>query len=95
MKNFKLTLASLALLAMIVLNSCEENRSTATGWNYNKADNGGYERVEYPGQETGPGLIFVEGGRFSMGRAEDDVNYSWDNLQTAVTVSSFTWTKRR
>jgi gliding motility-associated lipoprotein GldJ len=89
MKNFKLTLASLALMAMIVLNSCEENKSTATGWDYNKSNNGGYERVEYAGQETGPGLVFVEGGRFSMGRSEDDVNYSWDNLQTAVTVSSF------
>ena len=89
MKNFKLTLASLALVGMVVLNSCEENKSTATGWDYNKSSNGGFERVEYPGQETGPGLVFIEGGRFSMGRAEDDVNYSWDNLQTPVTVSSF------
>jgi gliding motility-associated lipoprotein GldJ len=89
MKNFKLILASLALAGMVVLNSCEENKSTATGWDYNKSGNGGYERVEYPGQETGPGLVFVEGGRFSMGRAEDDVNYTWDNLQVPVTVSSF------
>jgi gliding motility-associated lipoprotein GldJ len=89
MKNFKLTLASLALAAMVVLNSCEENKSTATGWDYNKSSNGGFERAEYPGQETGPGLVFIEGGRFSMGRSEDDVNYSWDNLQTPVTVSSF------
>ena len=89
MKNFKLTLASLALAGMVVLNSCEENKSTATGWDYNKSSNGGFERVEYPGQETGPGLVFIEGGRFSMGRSEDDVNYSWDNLQTPITVSSF------
>jgi len=89
MKNFKLTLASLALVGMVVLSSCEENKSSATGWDYNKSSNGGFERVEYPGQETGPGLVFVEGGRFSMGRAEDDVNYTWDNLQTPITVSSF------
>ncbi len=89
MKNFKLTLASLALAGIVLLNSCEENKSSATGWDYNKSSNGGFERVEYPGQETGPGLVFIEGGRFSMGRSEDDVNYSWDNLQTPVTVSSF------
>ena len=89
MKNFKLTLASLALVGMVVLNSCEENKSSATGWDYNKSSNGGFERVDYPGQAQGPGLVFIEGGRFSMGRAEDDVNYSWDNLQTPVTVSSF------
>ena len=89
MKNFKLTLTTLALSGMIVLNSCEENRSSATGWDYNNIDNGGFGRVDYVGQETGPGLVFVEGGRFSMGRVEDDVNYTWDNLQTPVTVSSF------
>lgn len=89
MKNFKLTLTTLALSGMVVLNSCEENVSSATGWEYNNPDNGGFDRVEYAGQETGPGLVFIEGGRFSMGRVEDDVNYSWDNLQTPVTVSSF------
>jgi formylglycine-generating enzyme required for sulfatase activity len=89
MKNFKLTLTTLALSGMVVLNSCEENRSSATGWEYNNPDNGGFDRIEYAGQETGPGLVFIEGGRFSMGRVEDDVNYSWDNLQTPVTVSSF------
>jgi len=89
MKNFKLILTTLALSGMVVLNSCEENVSSATGWEYNNPDNGGFDRVEYAGQETGPGLVFIEGGRFSMGRVEDDVNYSWDNLQTPVTVSSF------
>lgn len=89
MKNFKLTLASLSLFGVIALTSCEENKSTATGWDYNKRSNGGIERVEYAGQERGPGLVFVEGGRYSMGRAEDDVNYTWDNLQVPVTVSSF------
>ena len=89
MKNFKSTLTTLALSGLVVLNSCEENVSSATGWEYNNPDNGGFDRVEYAGQETGPGLVFIEGGRFSMGRVEDDVNYSWDNLQTPVTVSSF------
>ena len=40
-------------------------------------------------QETGPGLIFVEGGTFTMGSVEDDLTYSWDNIPRRTTVSSF------
>jgi gliding motility-associated lipoprotein GldJ len=89
MKNFKLTLASLSLFGVIALTSCEENKSTATGWDYNKSSNGGTERVPYLEQEIGPGLVFIEGGVYKMGRTEDDLNYSGDNLQAPVTVSSF------
>ncbi|MEN9346763.1 MAG: SUMF1/EgtB/PvdO family nonheme iron enzyme [Flavobacteriales bacterium] len=77
-------LASVALLA-----SCEKERSGATGWSYNDPKNGGFERIDYIEQETGPGLVLVEGGTFTMGRVEDDVNYAWDNIPRRVTVSSF------
>ena len=75
--------------AVLLFTSCKKEYSSATGWQYNNVENGGYLRAAYQGQELGPGLVFVQGGRFSMGRAEDDVNYSWDGLQTPVTVSSF------
>jgi gliding motility-associated lipoprotein GldJ len=63
--------------------------STTTGWMYNNAENGGFEVSPYNEQKTGPGLVFIEGGAFQMGRVEQDVMYSWDNLQRRVTVSSF------
>lgn len=101
MKNVQFTILALAA-AVLSLSSCSDGpRSSATGWEYNQnpADgtfkkskegkNGGFYYTQYAGQETGPGLVFIEGGRFSMGRVEDDVNYSWDNIQTPVTVSSF------
>lgn len=69
--------------------SCQKDNSNTTGWNYNDPKNGGFEVVNYEGQETGPGLVFVEGGTFSMGRVEQDVRYDWDNIPRRVTVSSF------
>ncbi len=63
--------------------------STSTGWMYNEVENGGFEVSSYNEQKTGPGLVFIEGGAFQMGRVEQDVSYSWNNLQRRVTVSSF------
>lgn len=71
------------------LASCQKERSNITGWNYNDPDNGGFEVVPYEEQETGPGLVFIEGGTFTMGRVEQDVNYDWNNVPRRVTVSSF------
>jgi len=63
--------------------------SSTTGWKYNSPENGGFEVIQYAGQETGPGLVFVEGGTFTMGRTEQDVMYDWNNVPRRVTVSSF------
>ncbi len=75
--------------AITLLASCAQERSGSTGWAYNDKSNGGFERVPYVEQETGPGLVLVEGGTFTMGRVEDDVNFAWDNIPRRVTVSSF------
>ncbi|CAN5430195.1 gliding motility lipoprotein GldJ [soil metagenome] len=80
----------LMLIAGITfLASCQKERSNVTGWNYNDPNNGGFEVVPYEEQETGPGLVFIEGGTFTMGRVEQDVNYDWNNQPRRVTVSSF------
>ena len=63
--------------------------SRTTGWNYNDPETGsipyhpGYE------QEAGPGLTFIQGGTFTMGRVEEDVMSTWDNIPRRVTVASF------
>ncbi|MCB0762041.1 MAG: SUMF1/EgtB/PvdO family nonheme iron enzyme [Flavobacteriales bacterium] len=75
--------------AILLLSSCGKERSGATGWAYNDPNNGGFEKAPFVEQETGPGLVLIEGGTFTMGRVEDDVNFAWDNQPRRVTVSSF------
>ena len=83
-------LGKLALLAFVVVfTSCGHEQSATTGWNYNDKKNGGFEVVPYEEQETGPGLVLIEGGTFTMGRTEQDVNYDWNNQPRRITVSSF------
>ena len=69
--------------------SCSKENSRTTGFNYNDEDNGGFERPDFTEMETGPGLVFIEGGSFVMGRTEGDVYYEWNNEPRKVTVSSF------
>jgi sulfatase modifying factor 1 len=84
-------LAALAVVAtaILALASCKKEVSQTTGWAYNDPRNGGFEVVPYEQQETGPGLVLIEGGTFAMGRTEQDVLYEWDNIPRRVTVSSF------
>jgi gliding motility-associated lipoprotein GldJ len=86
----KNTLFMLMILAGVILvSSCKKEVSNTTGWNYGDPNFGGFEN--HPGyeQETGPGLVFIEGGSFAMGRVEQDVMYDWNNIPRRVTVSSF------
>lgn len=80
---------SLGFILAAVLVSCSQERSPVTGWAYNDPANGGFEKPPYEEQETGPGLVLIEGGTFTMGRTENDVTYEWNNVPRRVTVSSF------
>ncbi len=87
-KNHLLPL--LAVGIMVFTASCNNyDKSGATGWNFNDERNGGFEVVPYTEQETGPGLVLIEGGTFVMGRTEQDVVQDWDNIPRRVTVSSY------
>ncbi|HOJ91891.1 MAG TPA: SUMF1/EgtB/PvdO family nonheme iron enzyme, partial [Saprospiraceae bacterium] len=89
--NFKII--SMVLLVMIGLTmSCSKNKggeSSSTGWKYNDPEYGGFEKLDYAGQATGPNLVLIEGGTFTMGLTEEDVSYEWNNIPRRVTVSSF------
>jgi len=82
--NFVLFIATLA-----VITSCQKETSTSTGWDYNNVRNGGFEKSSFEEQRTGPGLVMIEGGTFTMGRTEEDVMEDNDNRQNRFTVSSF------
>ena len=63
--------------------------SSATGIEYAKKETEGFHVAEFKGMPTGPNLVFIQGGRFTMGTAEEDVTFARDNLERTVTVASF------
>ncbi len=95
----KLSLKSVAVLlaGLALVSSCKSKKpnsvklgksSTATGIGYNKK--GGFQvDKKFKGQPTGPNLVFIEGGRFTMGALEEDVINTRDNLERTVSVQSF------
>ena len=87
MKIFKIS--CFFVMAALLLCSCSKRQSQATGWNLNDSEWGGFEVSPYNEQQTGPGLVFIEGGSFTMGRVSDDPRYQWNNTPHTVTVSSF------
>ncbi len=91
MKNYLRSLTILAALTFAAawMSSCRYESSNATGWNYNDSRNGGFEKIAYYEQETGPGLVLIEGGTFTMGATEEMVTDEWNNIPRRVTVSSF------
>jgi gliding motility-associated lipoprotein GldJ len=76
-------------IAGLVMMACSRESSSSTGWDYNNPKHGGYQKLPYVDQETGPGLVLIEGGTFTMGMVEQDVMFDWNNRPSRVTVSSF------
>ena len=89
MKIKQMKIFGFALTGMLLLGSCAKDRSSSTGWEYNNYKNGGFEKVDAKEQETGPGLVFVQGGTFTMGRTEQDVMFDWNARAARFTVGSF------
>ena len=84
------------LISVLLLSSCSlfkgkkgKDVSPTTGWSYNDPDMGGFEVQMGVEQQTGPGLVLIEGGVFRMGRVQQDVMFDWNNPPRTVTVSSF------
>lgn len=85
-----------AAASLALLSSCSKGNptstdpgdaSTATGIEYNQDE--GFKVADYSGQPDGPGLIFIEGGRTTLGSMEEDMAMTRDNLERTVTVASF------
>ena len=66
-----------------------KNSSRATGWKMNAKEGGFQHSANSKEQETGPGLVFVEGGTFTMGRVQDDPMHDWNNSPNQQHVQSF------
>jgi len=94
LNNFRVL--PIILIGFSVITSCSllggrggGNESPTTGWTYNDPEWGGYEVIQEHEQVTGPGLVLIEGGTYTMGRVEQDVMFDWNNIPRRVTVSSF------
>jgi gliding motility-associated lipoprotein GldJ len=84
----------IALLSVTMFNcknnsSSSKNSSRATGWEINDRDGGFQYNTKFEEQETSPGLVFVEGGTFTMGKVQDDVMHDWNNSPNQQHVQSF------
>lgn len=85
---------TVAILVATVFVSCNKTRdykdsSRATGWKLNAKEGGFQYDPKFKEQETGPGLVFVEGGTFTMGRVQDDPMHDWNNSPNQQHVQSF------
>lgn len=101
MKNLSfLQLFALGAAVLLGFSGCNRNsggglfgkkheKSATTGWNYNDKKMGGFYVSPYREQSTGPGLVFVQGGTFTMGAKEQDVMGDWNNIPRRITVASF------
>ncbi|UGU17484.1 gliding motility lipoprotein GldJ [Sinomicrobium kalidii] len=91
--NFKLLVLSLALTGGLVgcknSGSNYKNTSRATGWKINDGEGGFEYNTNFKEQETAPGLVFIEGGTFTMGKVQDDIMHDWNNTPTQQHVQSF------
>lgn len=62
--------------------------SSVTGLAYNQKSGFQVDK-KFTGQLIGPNLVFIEGGRFTMGSIEEDVMGTHDNIERTVSVQSF------
>ncbi len=88
-KILKFSVIGLLAAAILPMAGCKKEKSSLTGWEYNNSDWGGFEVKAYEGQETGPGLVLVEGGTFTMGVTEQDITFDYNAVPRRITVPSF------
>ncbi|WP_298119645.1 gliding motility lipoprotein GldJ [Flavobacterium sp.] len=84
----------LVLVIMVGFASCSKKSSSkggsqATGWKINDKKGGFQYASKFKKQETGPGLVLVEGGTFTMGKVQDDPMHDWNNTPNQQHVQSF------
>ncbi|WP_461532212.1 gliding motility lipoprotein GldJ [Sinomicrobium sp.] len=93
----KINFRSLVLLLLLTsgFTGCKnsksdyKNTSRATGWRINNGEGSFQYNTNFKEQETAPGLVFIEGGTFTMGKVQDDVMHDWNNTPTQQHVQSF------
>ena len=89
MKLKFLSKSTIILFVAFILMGCSKQQSNVTGWNYNDKKHAGFQVTNTYREQTPPGMVYIEGGSFTMGRTLDDVPTDWNNIPRRVTVASF------
>jgi gliding motility-associated lipoprotein GldJ len=84
-----IALFSLSMLGCGKSSSKYGNSSRGTGWQINAKEGGFQYNTRFKEQDTAPGLVFVEGGTYTMGKVQDDVMHDWNNTPNQQHVQSF------
>ncbi len=91
--NLALRIFAVAAVSLTVVSCSKSNNykdsSRGTGWKVDGKDGGFKANTDYTEQATGPGLVFIEGGTFTMGKVQDDVMHDWNNSPNQQHVQSF------
>ena len=80
------------MLLLVVVNALQTpvHVDSATGWAINDKQWWiSSTTTQFQEQETAPGLVFIEGGTFTMGKVQDDVMHDWNNSPNQQHVQSF------
>jgi gliding motility-associated lipoprotein GldJ len=84
------TLWIIITITLCMFMACNNNqRSSTTGWKYNDVKQGAFEVIPYLEQATGPGLVLIPGGTFTMGTVDQDVMYEYTSIPHKVTIAAF------
>lgn len=97
MQTMRIASAVMLMSSMVAFSSCKngglfkkkKETSGATGWAYNDKSQGGFQVAKPKDIKAGPGLVFVQGGTFTMGATQEDVMSDWNNVPKRITVNSF------
>jgi gliding motility-associated lipoprotein GldJ len=79
----------LAFTIFFIYSCGKNNQSRGTGWSINSKKGGFQYNTDFDEQETGPGLVFIEGGTYTKGQVQDDVMHDWNNSPNQQHVMSF------
>ena len=94
-----LKLFSYLILACIIFVSCKSNTSSSgrgrgltddkTGIPFNNPDFGDFNREQFKKANVPPGMVYIEGGTYTMGLVQDDVMFDWNTTPKQMHVRSF------
>lgn len=94
-------LAILLVAGSIAISSCTGHGSgrkkgggtkkftSTTGWKPNDQKGWFFAGKKKPKVKAWPGMVFIEGGSFTMGLVKDDVMHDWNNTPKRMQVRSF------
>lgn len=88
MKAIKISVLFVGL--SVVFAACSKySQSNTTGMNYNDPKHGGYQVLNQYEPKTPPGMVFVQGGKITIGQNLENLSNFTNNQKRTVTVSSF------